>query len=394
MSLQILSGGGGSSILGPQWTPVQRAPITAWPPGTYDRTLPAPVPAGRDLYYTRGQFCGIRVPGAPVVPGSEAANPDLVMTCLLDNYPQWVQEAFLTTYAEAGYTHVQRSVGHALGLGVASMASYIALSKRIRAQYGLFCEHWLIAAETPGFQNNQDATYWAPILGPYIDRILGEGVMDGCVPSWQMDGVNQGAPGNPTISIIAYVAGKLPPAVPVYTHWVNDAMAWWYDDGRGTVGQTWTDPKYWPGGIFVNDRFSWWRCMGPMLTGGHYQGNTTLARIDPGTYQGKIRDTLNNFVNGNMGQSTRRGFPEDFRITCFENTAQDQFDNGINQYVVTGPNNAPYEGCPVGTVVGKPCPELEGDTVGWVLSCTKADGFQAGMGGYGNGARRPDGTAL
>lgn len=357
-AVALLSGSG--STLAPQRPTVRRAPLGPWPqPETYDQTLPVPWPAGRDLYWNRQQFCGIRIAGAPVVPGSSDTNPELVMACLLDNYPEWVQEAFFQQYTADGYTHLQRSLSHALGYGH-SIQSYIALSNRARSVYGLFCDHWLIANEFPGWAPNQDASYWKPRLDPYIDQLVGAGVMDQCCPSWQMDQLQQGAPGNPTISIIAYVADKLPGSVPVYTHWVNDAMAWWK-----TGGEVWSD-KYQT--INVTDRFSWWQAMQPYLTGGHYQGDTTLARTQPTTYQGKIRDTLNNFVNGRMGQAQRRGFPENFRMTNYECTAQDQF-NGT-------------------------CTEQEGDTIGYILTCTKADGYDAGLSGYGNGARRPDGSAL
>lgn len=344
------------------WPAPPRAPLPPFPPppGHYDSVMPVAPPTQPDLYFYRGNFCGIRVPGAPYVNGGpQPGNTDLMMTCLLDNYPQAWQEQFLNIYAyQCGYTHLQRSIGHALHYG-STVQQFIALS-RLAQRSGLFCDQWLISNEIPGFANDQDAAYWAPILGPYIDQLVGAGVMDVCCPSWQMDQVNQGAPGNPTISIIAYVAGKVPAPIPVYTHWINDAMAWWK-----TGGEVWTDDYQ---SVNVCDRFSWWQAMWPYLTGGHYQGDVALARTDPATYQGKIRDTLNNFVNGRMGQSMRRGVPEHYRMTNYECTAQDQFNGD--------------------------CDELDGDKTGYILTCTKADGYDAGLSGYGNGARHPDGSTL
>jgi hypothetical protein len=49
---------------------------------------------------------------APAVPGSNGANPECIVACLLDNYPASVQEKFLQQYVDAGYTHLQRSLGH------------------------------------------------------------------------------------------------------------------------------------------------------------------------------------------------------------------------------------------------------------------------------------------
>lgn len=337
---------------------VPRAPLGPFPqPEIYDHVLPFTPPVGRDLWFYRGQFCGIRIPGAPVVPGSNPANPDLVMACLLDNYPREWQEAFLLKYAQDGYTHLQRSIGHSVYYG-GSPASHVALS-RLAQSYGLFCDEWFLGAEAFG-DHDQDASYWQPIMDPIIDRLVGEGVVDTACVAWQMDQMQSGAPGNPTISIIAYVAGKLPQSVPLYTHWMNDALAWWR-----TGGQWWTD-QY--GDRFVHDRFSWWIAMQPYLTGGHHQGNTTLARQNPYVYQGKLRDTLNPFNDGRMGRSQRNGRDVPFALTVFECTAQDQFDGS--------------------------CSEDEGDLVGYILTCTKQDGGPGHMSGFGNGARLPSGKAL
>jgi len=371
------SGGG----LGPMWDPIPRNPFGPYPPPVdYKTVLPFTPPAGRVLDFYRGQFCGLRIPGAPVVPGSNAANPSCIMAALLDNYPEDVQEQFLESYAFAGNTHLQRSLGHALGYGH-TIDAYIALSKKVRSQYGLFCDHWLIANEFPGFQFNQDASFWGPKLDPYIERLLGAGVVDLACPSWQMDQVMNMAPGNATISIIAYVAKKLPPSIPLYTHWMNEALAWWKKVGTNPngsdIGEVWVDPQYWPNGIEVHDRFSWWYAMQPYLTGGHHQGNTRMLCKE---YQDRLCDTLDFFGDehgrdtgkGDMGQSIRTGTPRPFALTVFEDSAQDQFDDvPSNPYAIS---------------------EVEGDQRGYILMCTTSPWGH--MRGYGNGARRPEGTAL
>lgn len=345
-------------VVGPHPPPlVPRAPLGPFPqPETYDHVLPFTPPAGRDLYFYRGQFCGIRIPGAPVVPGSNPANPDLVMACLLDNYPQAVQEAFLLKYAQDGYTHLQRSIGHSIYYG-GSISDHIRLSQRAQA-YGLFADEWLLGAEAFSTRD-QDANYWRPIMDPILDQLLGAGVIDTACVAWQMDQLQNGAPGNPTISIIAYIAGKLPARIPLYTHWMNEALAWWK-----TGGEQWQDDKE---SIWVHDRFSWWLAMQIYLTGGHHQGDVTMARTNPYLYQSKMRDTLNPFHDGRMGQSLRYGF-RPWALDVFECTAQDQF-NGT-------------------------CSEDEGDLTGFILLCTTADGTSAGCQGFGNGARYPDGTAI
>lgn len=337
---------------------ISRAPLPAFPAGRFDRVPPVAPPTGPDLLYYRGNFCGIRLPGAPVVPGGPApSNADLVMACLLDNYPREWQDKFIDRYAGYGYTHLQRSIGHALNYGH-SLADFIGLTKRAQAR-GLFADQWLLGAEALNAQD-QDAGYWKPILDPIVDALIGAGAIDTACVGWQLDQFNE--PGNPLISIIAYVGEKLPQSVPLYTHWVNEALAWWK-----TGGEVWSD-KYQT--VNVRDRFTWWQAMQPYLTGGHHQGDTTLARTDPTTYQDKLKDTLNPFCGDNgkgpMGRSKRNG-DRNFLLTVFECTAQDQFDER--------------------------CSEDQGDLTGYLLACTTSFNGQ-GMGGYGNGARNVNGSVL
>jgi hypothetical protein len=348
--------------LGQLRTPVLRAPLPPFPtPVNYKAALPFTPPAGRDLNFYRGQFCGLRVKGAPTVSGSNGANPECIMACLLDNYPPGVQEQFLDRYASCGYTHLQRSLGHALGYGH-SLEDFIALTQKAQRQYGLLSDVWFIANEIPGFRKDADATYWGPLLQPYIDRLLDAGAINLACVGWQMDQWN--VPGNPTISIIASVAERLPKTIPLYTHWVNEALAWWRSGG-----EVWTD-KY--QSINVTDRFSWWRAMQPYLSGGHHQGDT---RLDIKTYQDKLCDTLDYFGGrtdkGQMGRSRRNGDAA-FNLTVFECSAQDQFDDTPGN-----PNRIS---------------EDDGDRRGFLLLCTTSP--WAHLGGYGNGARRPDGSPV
>lgn len=285
------------------------------------------------------------------------------MAALLDVYPDNIVEQYLETYS-GYYTHLQRSLSHALYY--TSFERFKVVSRRARSK-GLFNDNWLIANEFPGFRFNQDISFWGPLLDPYIDALLGEGLIDSACPSWQMDQVMQGAPGNATISIIAYIAKKLPRSIPLYTHWMNEAMAWWK-----TGGEVWTDPEHWPTGILVDNRFNWWWAMQPYLTGAHHQGDTQAALHQTREVQSSLCDTLDYFAGkkdkGDMGRSHRRvDEGEDFRLNAFEETGQDQF-NGVTD-------------------------ERTGDSVGYALACTR--GFNnSHLSGYGNGARMPDGSIL
>lgn len=345
-----------------------RAPFGPWPqPQDYATTPPLEfLTYERDLYRHRANFCGLYYVDAPFVPGANDRNPGTIMSCLLDNYSAGFQQRYLKDYAQAGYTHLQRSLGHALGYGH-SLTDFIELSKRAKEEFGLWNDVWFIANEFPGFALNQDWSFWGPKLLPIIDQLLKAGIIDTACVAWQLDQINGGAPGNATISIIAGIADALPPSVPLYTHWVNEALAWWKVVGRrpdgSDIGEVWTD-RY-QGSVEIANRFDWWRAMRFYLTGGHHQGNTTMARTQSKLYQDKMRDTINPFngdtSKGNMMQSVRSGTSTNFKLTVYESTAQDQFDGN--------------------------CTEALGDQIGYILVC-------AGANGYGNGARRPDGSAF
>jgi len=337
---------------------VPRAPLGPFPqPQNYE--LPAPRAYVRDLYYYRGNFCGLHYADAPVVPGCNDQRPECVMACLLDNYPREFQDRYLHDYAAAGYTHLQRSIGHSLFYGH-SVDEHIALSQRAES-FGLWRDEWFLGAEAFNARD-QDWGYWSGVIGPVIDRLVGAGVVDTACVGWQLDQWNQ--PGNPLIGIIAGMAVRLPQTVPLYTHWVNEALAWWK-----TGGEVWSDRFQ---TINVHDRFSWWLAMQPYLTGGHHQGDTQMARHDLKLYQDKMRDTTEPFADGRMGRSQRNGRDVPFVLDAFESSAQEQFDE-VGAYG-KGPN---YGGCS----------ELEGDLIGYVLSAVAT-------GGYGNGARNVDGSAL
>lgn len=358
LDLLLLDQPVGTGGLGPQIPPIPRRPLgPLLQPVNYRVVLPFFPPAGRTLDFYRGNFCGLQIPDAPVVQGCNDRYPQTVMAALLDNYPEAFQHRYLQMYAEAGYTHLQRSIGHALYYGH-DLAAYNHLSEVARSQYGLYCDHWLMGGgEGDAFflkARAQTIEYWQPVLGPIINAIVGSGTMDLCCVGWQLDQFNQ--PGNVLIAIIAYIANTIPQSVPLYTHWMNEALAWWR-----TGGEVWTD-QY--GSINVIDRFTWWYAMRPYLTGGHHQGSNIMAITDPKQYQDRLLDTLDYFGGdtgkGTMGQSMRGGQQRPFALTDFEVTAQFQFD-GLTS-------------------------EAQGDESGYLALCTTSHTGLA-MAGYGNGAR-------
>lgn len=323
-----------------------RGPLPAFPPGSYDRDIPAVFASGTDKLIYRGNFCGLRVPGAPGVPGGvnftrPGGDTSLVMAAHLDRYPREIQQAYLSRTAAYGYTHVQQSIGHSVEAGQ-SIEAFVATQKIIQAA-GLFADVWFLGG--PGFTDrDQDAAHWRPRLDPWIDALLANGAIDTACVGWQLDQYNKESDsrtGNgPIQSIIDYLADRLAPhGIPIGTHWVNEAGAW----------------------CAPMDRFAWWKRQRNRLTWFHHQGDVRMAIPD---YQAKLVDTLQPFGDGRMGTSGLFG-DRPFGLTIFECSAQAQFDEQTT--------------------------EDEGDLRGLLLCCTKA---ASPVAGYGNGARRQDGRAL
>ena len=284
------------------------------------------------------------------------------MTCLLDHYPAEIQDEFMLGYAQDGHTHLQRSYGHAMpndGFSGVSLDQFIALSARARSKYGLFADQWIIGGGAL-YNCNQDLNYWRPIIDSLCDAFESNGVIDTACVGWQLDQLFGAIPGNATIEVIVYIATRLSNKIPLYTHWMNEALAWWK-----TGGEIWTD-QY--GSINVMDRFTWWYAMRPYLTGGHHQGDTRAAQTQPREYASSLCDTLDYFNGrtdkGTMGRSIRSGEEKNFKLDLFECSGQDQFDGKTS--------------------------EDEGDRIAYTLMCTH--GFNnSHLDGYGNGCRMPDG---
>lgn len=340
------------------WPPPARQPLPPLPPGTYDHTLPFTPPPAPDKLFYRGNFCGIRVPGIPLLDGMAGLtvppwNANLEPHCppiMAQDIPRYFKRQMLdecrqilATYTACGYTHLQVSVCHAVeaGLSIAEFIEFCSLAK----SYGLFIDVWFLGGVFDA--RDMGADYWRPILQPWIDALLLEGLIDCACVGWQLDHFNTGTQRmvdgriqSPIQSIIDYLADQLGPhEIPLGTHWVNEAGAW-------------NDPY---------DRFKWWKDQRNKLLWFHHQGDVDIS---VGEYQAKLCDTLNPFGDGRMGTSGLFG-DRPYGLVVYECSAQAQFDLR--------------------------CDEPTGDTRGYLLCCPKAATHVAG---YGNGARRPTGSVL
>jgi hypothetical protein len=332
-----------------------RAPLPPMPPGSYDRTLPFTPPVGPSRDFYRGDFCGVRVPGIPLLPEMSGFTVDgwrdnrvgglnpPIMALDIPRYWKVSRDLVienLNAHAIRGYTHLQCSAGHALEQGL-SIDDYVEYSKLVQAIVG-FADHWFLGGGPWSARDkngnwtearDRDRAYWAPILNPWIDALLANQAIDCACVGWQLDGGNK--ENEPIQSIIDYFADRLRPHdIPIGTHWLNEAGAW----------------------NFPMDRFKWWQSQRGKLRWFHHQGDVNM---DIPLYQAKLVDTLQPFGDGRMGA------PGEFALVIYECSAQAQFDLQMSEDV--------------------------GNQRGFLLCCTAASSH---VGGYGNGARRPDGSVL
>lgn len=341
------------------WPPAPRAPLPPFPPGHYDHTLPFTPPDKPDKLFYRGNFCGIRAPGVPLlegmagytVPPWNANQPPHCPPFMAQDLPRyWIKgmrdefDHLLNIYvAVDGYTHLQMSVCHAVEAGF-SIDQYINCCGRAR-EFVPFLDQWFLGGVWGARDMASD--YWRPIVTPWMEALIANGLIDCCCVGWQLDHFNTGTPRmvdgrmqSPIQSIIDMFADwTTPREIPLGTHWVNEAGAW-------------NDPF---------DRFQWWKDQKGKQLWFHHQGDTTMP-VDE--YQAKLCDTLNPFGDGRMGTSGLFG-DRPYSLVVYECSAQSQFDLMMS--------------------------EDEGDLRGYLLCCTKAASY---VGGYGNGARRPDGSVL
>ncbi len=347
------------------WPPPPRGPLPASPPNV-DRELWFDIPSGPDKLFYRGNFCGIRVPGVPllegmagrtVAPWSENQAPFCPPFMAGDvlfyaTHGQWdaVQEYF-KVYAADGYTHWQANVCLAVEAAL-TRDEYFRVCRMARDAGIPFLDQWFLGGVWG--ERDADAAYWRPIVKPWFDALVAEGLIDCACVGWQLDKFNTGLPRQiegreqaPIQSIVDMFADWCGPReIPLGTHWVNEAGVW---------------RVYWNGREFEFDRFRGWKDQRNKVFFFHHQGDVDIP-VD--LYQAKLKDTLDPFGNGRMGTSGLFG-DRPFGLVIYECSAQAQFDLR--------------------------CSEDDGDLRGALLLYTKGATHAVG---YGNGARRPDGGAL
>lgn len=338
-------------------TPIQRSPLPAlpnptprrdgqqlWASAPYRRELAVVPPAGPDKRFYRGNFSGIRVPGAPPVKdGKNATVPggdtSFIYSPHLPRYPFDWQHTICEQYAGRGYTHffmhLANTISDEADSSHQTLDEYIAAAK-VAQSYGLWVDTSVIFGP-----RDATADYYQPIFDPIIDRLYQAGVLDLATVGMQLDLWNSPYGLRTIIEWFGRKVKSLDSNIPVASHWANHACAWFGADHNGDSG--------------FKNRFEFWDYWHQtgLMDWAYFQTDTG-APIDD--YEGRITELLK---------------------TCdtvgFEVTAQAQFD-------------------PDYTADKIQVDEDHGDAMGYCGLCATGGPYRNA--GFNNGGRDLDGSRL
>lgn len=333
---------------------VVRPPLPPFDPDSVDPDTGAPLPvytvlredppAKADVRWWRGDAWGLTIPGLPPVPGG-ATGPaqDRVLTYFLDRYDRHsggghdYETMICGLHRDYGLSHISLSPQDSFADGCTE-DEYVAMSVRCR-KAGLFVHHLLRSKYYTSLDNpNLDDP------NALIERLLHEGAASVLTPAWEMNCWS------PEIcrAMIDHDAALIGSRAIIDLHFLPHYISWQAND------ETPTD---------------FWRACYGRVDGVLYQCNPTWSA---GMMCARTTDCLDRLAPGGLWglSDSGRGHPID--LIVWETIATQQFGNG-------------YDGD------GRLATEDQGNLKGYETLCSP--GLMC-VRGYGNGGRRPDGTAL
>lgn len=341
--------------------PLVRGPLPPFPePVNYYTDLPWELPQIPTRDFLRGDFWGVEMPGFPPVPGM-GAKYERIFSWFLDRYSVEQQKEYLTKYAGYGYTHLLLSYadstgptenpGKTPGAGH-TLDQFIELCLRVKS-YVNYCH---VRFGSKDFQPaNMTPQQWADYVDPVFQKLVQAGAVDEVSLGWELNLWN--TPGQPLIEALRHLGGQAHAAgLSSWQHFSPHYTSWFADgDPRG--------------------RFGWY----DDLAGGGVDGidyQTQGPAWSPQMLQARMVDTLWQF--GERGN--------DFKFRMEEDLAFFMWQEDIWTGVV---DDTP----PPQTVSVTP---EDANLRGYISCCTRDDvkHTDARVWGYGNGARRPDGSRL
>lgn len=335
---------------------VPRAPLPPFDADTVDPDTGAPLPvhtrlreappAHADVRWWRGDAWGITLPGLPHVPGgATGAAQSRVLTYFLGRYGREWEAKILEQHRANGYTHISLSPQDEAAQGMTADA-YVAMSARCAAA-GLFVHHLLRSKYyTDLHAPNLDA------VNALVEKLLAAQACHIVTPAWECNCWS------PTVvrQMIDHDAALIGERARIMLHFLPHYMSW--QEPHETSADFWVQNVGKVDGIC-------YQC-DPTWSAGMMQAREQdcLDRLAPGGLYGLPH-------SGRFRTSQEPdGHPFDF--VCWETVATCQFNNG-------------HDGD------GRLADEDMGNLKGY--ECTCAPGLLT-VKGFGNGGRRPDGTAL
>jgi hypothetical protein len=360
--LQIAASGGTADDMvaavrsSPEWHALHDAPPVPSKPASIIRspflfpndskyvTLPWDPPFTRD--YLRADSWGITIPGAPWMPGLSRRHPERILSWFTDRYTPTFQDEYFGRTLSYGYTHLKLSYADSCGsadtLGdrrppgfEQSLDQFVAYCQKV-GHAGLYRQ---VVIGSKYFQPaRMSAQQWADFADPIMDALIAAHAVDEFILGWEWDLWN--ADGPPTIQAFKHAGQKAHAAgCSFWLHFSPEKTSWFLDgDKRG--------------------RFGFWEDLGDDVDGINYQTDPQWNMRDT---QDRVIDTLWHF--GQAGNRWKFRFDEDQAARMWDNDHPD---------------------------------EDEVNARGYCAMCTTDDvrHTDAKVWGYGNGARRPDGTVL
>lgn len=230
-------------------------------PTSYDKTLPAPIPASRD--YLIANAWGIPIPGLPFLPGiGSSEHPERFLSYLFPLYPRDKQEQWFDENQRRGYRHVIFSWPNARAQAGQTLAQFRADCQRAKDR-GFYVHVMLWSKDFD--PHDMSLERWGAYVNPIFDAL--NGVVDE-YGVWEYDSGNLSD--NTAIAVHRYLG----------QHAHAQGASFWchFFPGHGF---------WWEG----HSEADWYRELGPDVDGLDLQ---TDPRSDIGDTQARIVDHLRN----------------------------------------------------------------------------------------------------
>lgn len=264
---------------------------------------PIPVPEAPIAPRTfTGNFCGVRVPGLPAVPGSSTAVPDLVLSWFYNRYDADWRAKMRETWRSKGYLDVVLSWPDSRATGT-SPEQFVDLCREL-VNDGFLPTVFLLSKE---FDPHQDVPGCLANINQVLDLLLSPRACSRICVGWEL-GIDSWLLPPQVQEIVDYVAPKCVAAqVKCYVHFQ-----------QGYAHLDW--------GPNVTFAGYWNREIGK-LTGLLHQRDLSWSAEE---YQSRMNDILLRFAGG-FNCSPDSGFGHPFDLIAFEITAQPQFNGQTSE---------------------------------------------------------------